>query len=383
MPRPMVVNAKRQPVPPLNLEEFKFWLRIMEEHALFIKAGLPCDNVALQGEADTFAQELAALGARADAIQSPRKFAELVADAQTVVGDFYRFKRQLLHLVLTCQLAGCNFALVLDHLSREAEYFLQLLGTLAGGQPLYQVTGAREVAFWLRLMADHADFISHRLDPSERPLVETADNFAGEFDELYLQGRDFVSMLRGETGEVPSFRRFLQDVRVSTLRLRDFKRAAEALAAECKLVGLVPPLWADHLRREADHFLLVLSILEKSTYVAPPGPDEELEHFDLEETAAAVIEPMPPATLQAEDLVEAAPLPTVFAPPPSYTAGASFEEEGYQGSQEAIYQEDEDYAEDEESPPPPLPPAPLSSPPPKQAKFKWSGKWPRPLGSLK
>lgn len=369
MPRPTVVNAKRQPVPPLNLEEFKFWLRIMEEHALFIKAGLPCDNAALLGEADTLAQELAALRARAEAVQSPRKFTELVADTATVVGDLYRFKRQLLHLVLTCQLAGCNFALVLDHMSREAEYFLQLLATLSGGQPLYQVTGAREVAFWLRLMADHADFMSHRLDPSERPLVETADNFGSEFDELFLQGRDFASMLRGEAGEVPSFRRFLQDVRVSTLRLRDFERAVEALACECKLVGLVPPLWADHVRREADHFLLVLAILEKSTYVAPAGADEELEYLNLEETASAAVEPLSPVALAATEAEETVPapdlLPTVFAPPSEYSVAAAQEEAGG---------DDEDYIEEEDPLPPPPPPA---------AKYKWSGKWPRPLGSQK
>lgn len=371
MPRPTVVNAKRQPVPPLNLEEFKFWLRIMEEHALFIKAGLPCDNMSLLSETDTFAQELAALRARAENVQSPKRFAELVADAQTVVGDFYRFKRQLLHLVLTCQLAGCNFALFLDHVSREAEYFLQLLGTLAGGQPLYQVTGAREVAFWVRLMSDHSEFICHRLDPSERTLTETAGNFGAEFDELFLQGRDFVSMLRGETAEVPSFRRFLQDVRVSTMRLRDFKRAAEALAAECKLVGLISPLLVDHVRREADHFLLVLSILEKSTYIVP-SQEEELEFVPLEETAAAAEGPVPAVLAEEEAPPAVPPMPPMYAPPPAPPPVYMVQPPVSAAEEEEC---EEDCADDAEPPPPP--------PPSKQAKYKWSGNWPRPLGGAK
>lgn len=352
MPRPKVVNDKRQPVPPLNLEELKFWLRIMEEHAQFIKAGLPCDSVVLIGEADNFQQEFAELRARAERVQSQRQFAELVDDTQTVVGDFYRYKRRLLQMVLTCQLAGYNFALFLDHVSREAEYFLLLLATLGSGRPLYQSAGAREVAFWLRLMADHSGFIVHRLDPSERTMVETAEAFECEFDKLYLQGRDFVSMLRGATDEVPSFRRFLQDVRVSTIRLRDFKRAAETLIAECRLVGLIPALLADHVRREAEHFLLVLAILEKGAFV-PYDDDGELEFAVLEETAMMAANSGGTVAVAAEEIANKPAM---------------------------IYYDDDDEEDDDRDPEPPPPPP--SEPPANQAKYKWSGKWPRPLGSL-
>lgn len=351
MPRPKVVNDKRQPVPPLNLEELKFWLRIMEEHAQFIRAGLPCDSVVLIGEADNFQQEFAELRTRAERVQSQRQFAELVRDTQTVVGDFYRYKRRLLQMVLTCQLAGYNFALFLDHVSREAEYFLLLLATLGTGRPLYQSAGAREVAFWLRLMADHTAFIVHRLDPSERTMVETAEEFECEFDELYLQGRDFVSMLRGATDEVPSFRRFLQDVRVSTIRLRDFKRAAETLIAECRLVGLIPALLADHVRREAEHFLLVLAILEKGAFV-PYDEDGELEFAVLEETALMAADTCGTVAVAAEELAQ---------------------------SPAVIYCDDDDEEDDDREPEPPPPPP--SEQPEKPAKYKWSGKWPRPLGS--
>lgn len=363
MPRPRVVNDKRQPVPPLNIEELKFWLRIMEEHAQFIRAGLPCDSVALIGEADNFLQEFAALRARAERAQGQRQFDALVGDAQGVVSEFYRYNRRLLHLVLTCQLPGSNFALFFDHLSREAEYFLLLLSAMGSDRPLYQTAGAREVAFWLRLMAEHSEFIFHRLDPSERTLLEATGDFAGEFDELYLQGRDFVSMLRGETDEVPSFRRFLQDARVSTIRLRDFKRAAETLIAECRLVGLVPALLADHVRREADHFLLVLAILEKGAFV-PFVQDEELEYAAL---AGNVV---------------------IAAPDPGGAAVAVAAAEMADGA--AGYYDDEDDFDDDREPSLPEPPGPPSpaeptkkaSPPDKTAKYKWSGKWPRPLGSV-
>lgn len=367
MPRPRVANEKRQPIPPLNLEEMKFWLRIMEEHAQFIKAGLPCDSVALIGEADDFQQEFAALLAQAERVQNQQQFGELVGNTQAVVDDLFRYIRRLLHLVLTCQLLGNNFALFLDHLSRETEYFMILLATMGSGQTLYQAAGAREAAFWLRLMADHSAFISHRLDPSERSLQETADDFTGEFDELYLQGRDFVSMLRGETDEVPSFRRFLQDVRVSTIRLRDFKRAAETLIAECRLIGIIPALMADHVRREADHFLLVLAILEKSAF-APFTKVGELEYVDLEEHAQI---PSPSqesfAAAVGDDLVSA------------NKPGHYGDEDDEDGDEE---EEPDDRVPVQPEPPElPLPPKAPEPPGPKPPKYKWSGKWPRPLGA--
>lgn len=373
MPRPTVVNARRQPIPPINMEELKFWLRIMEEHALFIKAGLPCESTGLINQAETFQQEFATLQAQAEGATTERKFAELVADAREVVGDFYRYNRQLLHLALTCQILGCNFALFLDHVSREAEYVLRLLEKLAVGQaPLYQVSSAREVDFWLRLMADHAEFVLHRLDPSERNLIDTSATFASEFDELYLQGRDFVSMLRGETTEIASYRRFVKDARVATLRLRDFMRAAEVLITECKLVGLIPALLADHMRREADHFLLVLAFLEKGAYV-PSDEDGDMEYLNLEENIAAA---------------QAAP-----APPSTETIKAGLAKaKQYAG-------DDVDDEEDDDTPDytvrartaitpsaPALPLSPImpqaSSEPetPEPAKYQWSGKWPRPLG---
>ncbi len=379
MPRPRVLNDKRQPVPPMNLEELKFWLRIMEEHAQFIRAGLPCDSVALIGEADNFQQEFAALRTRAERVQGTRQFAALVADTQRVVGEFYRYKRRLLHLVLTCQLLGGNFALFFDHVSREAEYFLLLLSAMGSDRPLYQTAGAREVAFWLRLMADHSEFIYHRLDPSERTLLEAACGFGAEFDELYLQGRDFVSMLRGETDEIPSFRRFLQDVRVSTIRLRDFKRAAETLIAECRLVGLIPALLADHMRREADHFLMVLAILEKGTFV-PFDQAGELEYVDL-----------------AESVVIAAPEPggaVVATAGEIACGGADYYDDDDDFDDDRDDDRDDDHDDDRDDdrepgppepvvPPEPAEPEPAGPKPPagKKEKYKWSGKWPRPLGS--
>ncbi len=263
MPRQSMAYVVPQPLEPLNAEELKFWLRIMQEHALFIKAGLPCENTDLIEEAQAFYQEFEGLRVRAERVQNDKKFLEVVVDTQGAVHEFHHFKHVLLGLVLTCKLAGFNYPLFLDHLAREAEYVLRLLDKMKEGKtPLTAATKAHENIFWIRLMSDHIKFASHLLDPSERNLIRTANEFAQEFDDLYLQGRDFASMLQHHS-EVAAFKRFVQDVRVAVIRLRDFKKAAHDMIEDCRLVGLIPGLLADHVRREADHFLLILAMMEK------------------------------------------------------------------------------------------------------------------------
>ena len=263
MPRQQISYMVPEPLEPLNLEEVKFWLRIMQEHALFIKAGLPCDQKEFIDEAQAFDQEFASLRLRAEGVKSDKKFTELINDCQCLVKEFYTYKRKLLHMILECKLGGWNFPLLLDHIAREAEYFMRLLDKIKNCKvPVNGGTKAEENAFWLRIMADHAKFISQLLDPSERNLINTANAFSEEFDNLFMQGRDFSSMLHGYP-EVAAFKRFMQDARAATVRLRDFKRAAEEMIVECRLVGLIPALLADHVRREADHFLMMMTMMEK------------------------------------------------------------------------------------------------------------------------
>ena len=45
----------------------------------------------------------------------------------------------------------------------------------------------KENVFLLRIMGDHAQFIGHLLDPSERKLIDMARNFSYDFDQLFFK----------------------------------------------------------------------------------------------------------------------------------------------------------------------------------------------------
>ncbi|TWH46427.1 DUF2935 domain-containing protein [Sporomusa sp. KB1] len=262
MPRHSLGTGNVRPVPPLDLEEVKFWLHIMEEHALFIKTGLPFDKPDLIEEAAAFEREFKALYVRADKLTSEKKFAELIAESMESLKEFIRYKQLLLGLSLTNKLGSALPPLFFDHVIREAEYFMAILEKLHACKKL-AVVKALEADFWLRIMAEHTKFIGNRIDPSERSLLEVVTGYQAEFDNLSMQARDYVSFLAHKPMDLPAFDRFLQDSRVATVRLRDFKQAIHEMIVTNRMLSTIPAVMADHVRREADHFLLVLSMMEK------------------------------------------------------------------------------------------------------------------------
>ena len=167
---------------------------------------------------------------------------------------------------------GFNYPLLIDHIRREAIYFVNHLERLQLGEMINPVTNLLlEEVFWLRIMADHSKFIKHLLDPSERQLVETADDLSEELDELRFQAEDFESFLRINPIFVPSLGRFTNDAIGAIMNIRDFKAEARDLIARCEMVSLIPELLADHVLRGSGAFSSGLAGISKAvgqTYVS-------------------------------------------------------------------------------------------------------------------
>ena len=247
----------------LTIHEIRFWLRIMKEHSLFIKLGLPCDQTKLIEEAQCFFNVFEDLEKKATRVNCDESFAQFVDCVIISVTNLFSFKRHLLHLLIECKIrGGANYPLLIDHVSREAFYFLKILEKIRDGEMKYPIDAiVSENVFWLRIMADHLKFIRGLLDPSEREFVRQSDTMSDKFDQLQLHARDFDSML-WHFRPNNDFLRFEKDVTAATQRLREFKAAAEELITNCAVLSLIPPLLADHVRREAEHFLEILELIQ-------------------------------------------------------------------------------------------------------------------------
>lgn len=262
-----------KPYPCPNMHEITFWLRIMKEHSLFIKLGLPCDQERLIHEAEQFYCLFEELEKRARSITCDDDFNRFICEIMTAVKHIFAFKRHILHLYIECKIRGdTNYPLLIDHISREAMYFLKLLEKIREGDVKYPVdTIVTENVFWLRIMADHAKFVRGLLDPSERELFMQADNFSREFDDLQAHARDLESML-WHFKPTNDLSRFEATVMEATARIRDFKATARDLLENCAALAQFPPLLADHVRREAEHFLEILSCIRRDMPNMPMKP---------------------------------------------------------------------------------------------------------------
>jgi hypothetical protein len=108
--------------------------------------------------------------------------------------------------------------------------------------------------FWNDIMAEHSKFIRGLLDPTEEELIQKANSFAGEFDELTKAAReayDKIELLPEVT----------QSSMAATTEIRNFKQQGTLGILECKIRSIILPLLSDHVLREANHYLkeLVLS----------------------------------------------------------------------------------------------------------------------------
>lgn len=191
--------------------------------------------------------------------------------------------------------------MLIDHIRREAIRFRVILLRLQNGikVPLAEQALQEEI-FWLRIMGEHAHFIAHLLDPSERPLVKQSVLFAKSFETLRLQAEDLESMEVPRAFEnwllpeklagcplppgfgdlpkpllIPRLVRFNEEVIDLTKEIRDFKEVALQLIEACQVLSIIPPLLADHVLREAEMALEDLRIIGRkiSKFGQPPEED--------------------------------------------------------------------------------------------------------------
>ena len=292
----------------LSLELNLFFMRIAKEHSFFMETAFGINDQALAQQAEVLKKQFSALRSEtlclADGLISPEVLAsgELVTkltldserassyysgvaldmelthqelslgsspsvlnpalvqqifelnqraiEATTVLADY---KSKLLQNILSCRTFTFNYPLLIDHILREARFYLKMLATLQNRQvvDLKRDIIDQEV-FWNRIMAEHAYFIRGLLDPTEEELFETAHRYGKEFDKLTNQAQTMTE----QTTILPKLSREAYE---ATVGLRNFKTAGTEGLLQCKVKAIAMPLLGDHVIREANHYLRILN----------------------------------------------------------------------------------------------------------------------------
>ncbi len=293
-----------------SLETHLFFGRIMREHALFLLASFPAGETGYRRKADWFREQFERVlehtvrlsdGMVGEAVlcsgEVVTEFTEM-AERQTekltkipinvritqaeqrlragckicpdrrmeqqvsilnqhilrLLNGLIALKEEVLREVLSCQLYTANYPLLIEHILREAKLYCQIVIALEkdGCMPLADLKEAE--LFWNQIMMEHALFIRGLLDPTECELMKTADDFAGDYCRLLEEARkqdcrtmDEVTRKTVETTE----------------EYRDFKAAGTEGITGCGIRSVILPLLADHVLREANHYLRILKSEEK------------------------------------------------------------------------------------------------------------------------
>jgi Protein of unknown function (DUF2935). len=297
-----------------SLELNLFFARIAKEHSFFIEIAIPWKNSNLIQEADMFKNEFARLLSETlrladgmltqDFLSAGEIVTKLTLDSElgsefysgytlnteitraelnmggtgdpnpavlvnavtrlnqqaiAATRDLIDFKSRILNDVLTCRIFTFNYPLLLDHILREARFYLGMLERIQGRTMVDPVADMiQQEIFWNRIMAEHAKFIRGLLDPTEVKLFNTADNYGRQFDDLTARAQ----MLLNQTANMPAL---TEETRRATIGIRDFKEQGTEGIIHCKIKSIAHPLLGDHVMREANHYLRLIKMFESGT----------------------------------------------------------------------------------------------------------------------
>ncbi|WP_432401912.1 DUF2935 domain-containing protein [Wukongibacter sp. M2B1] len=285
-----------------------FFARIMKEHSFFLEAGFTPKNSNLAQQADSFKMQFdellaetvtlsngivspdvlrsgevitpytlnaelatqyfsgvniqtnitqAEAGLTGSELMPPHPMLEqrvfmLNTKAMGLISALIQFKNLLLSNILSCRIFTFNYPLLIDHILREAKFYLGMVQMLQNREETDLKRQALEQeAFWNRIMAEHAKFIRGLLDPTENDLIQTANNFGNEFDKLTAEAKAAMDTT------IP-VDKVTNDSFKSTQEIREFKSQGTQGLLTCEIKSIIIPLLGDHVLREANHYLRLL-----------------------------------------------------------------------------------------------------------------------------
>lgn len=206
--------------------------------------GIPIDRRITEAE-----KRLAPGCGCANSCQMRQRVMQLNDRALRLTDGLIEFKECILAKVENCSLFTANYPLLIRHIIREARLYRSTIMELNRKGTVSSADLRTMERFWNQIMMEHALFIRGLLDPSEEELIQAADGFANDYKQLLTEARTKNDRTMGALT-----RKTLEE----TVRYRDFKAAGTEGITDCKIASLILPLLADHVLREANHYLRIL-----------------------------------------------------------------------------------------------------------------------------
>lgn len=168
-----------------------------------------------------------------------------------------QFKTILLSDIISCKIFTTNYPLLIDHILREAKFYLHMVKKLQNREEInLEKEAYHHETSWNRIMAEHSKFIRGLLDPTEAELINIANNFGNEFDRLTMEAKEAMDKT------IP-ISNVTEESLKATREISKFKSQGTKGLIECKIKSIIIPLLGDHTLREANHYLRLLKTFSK------------------------------------------------------------------------------------------------------------------------
>lgn len=169
---------------------------------------------------------------------------------QRSLNGLISLKEEILREAAGCRLYTTNYPLLIEHILREAKLYRQIISELEKRGRISSPDIRNMEIFWNQIMMEHAQFIQGLLDPTECELMEAANGFAKDYcrliEEAKEQDRRAINALTAKILQI-------------TKQYQQFKTAGTEGITGCEIRSVILPLLADHVLREANHYLRILA----------------------------------------------------------------------------------------------------------------------------
>jgi hypothetical protein len=215
----------------------------MAEHAALFVLLLPAETASPQREQAILLGKLYRGLVQQIDVQGPPPAGEVRAFTRHVRDELepiIAFKQEAHDLQVAGELRSLAWPTLFDHTRREAEHWEDRLGRIGAGE--VEVEAREAVGFWGHVLADHARFVAHLLDPAEQELVQEhlgrAEGFQQATATLVAEG--------GQTEASMEVNAMLEMAEETLGSMTETARGVEA----SRIQSILTPMLADHWRRE-------------------------------------------------------------------------------------------------------------------------------------
>lgn len=192
--------------------------------------------------------------------------------ALRLLNGLISFKESILREVKVGNLFTANYPLLIEHILREARLYRETVMECMRGRRFSLRQLCETEVFWNQIMMEHALFIRGLLDPCEEELINTADGFADDYRALLEKARAADALATGcnprDNTATDALTRDCADLReeslAETLKYQQFKTAGAEGILKLKIDSIILPLLADHVLREANHYIRILECRKKN-----------------------------------------------------------------------------------------------------------------------